>query len=414
VIFGLNGSGKSRVLRAIAAAETHSRVVDVGDLIARLRHAWRSRDDIAALVEETQPLSIPEDYSAAIRDLVRREYSSVDWFAIDIEGSPVAEIVGEEVLPYFRVGYSGSTYGAIDMGSGELATHLLLWLLLYMRDSPPQTLLLDEPDAFMPAPVRIHLLDHLLEMAVGSQAQMVVASHSLEVIDPSLDAQAGLMLAETGNVVTCLSDGTQLRGMVAGIYGKAAQVGSLVICEDESAAALSQALIGACDPNLWRNATFLWCAGAGDVFKLWEHLPRPERPPEGLTTFLFLVDGDQQAQVERLIASGETAARWPLGLLPGDPDALFAEASEGSLEYLAPRLRRPVDELRGFLVSLRGRDPHNWVREVVAWSGVDRLATLRALAEAVALDPAKVSAMEATLRVEKEPPSTGAQPPTEA
>ena len=318
--------------------------------------------------------------------MVRREYEEVRWYAVPIADSPFQPIVGEEVVPIFTVRHAGQEYDFRNMGLGELSAHLLLWILAYTEQGSAGPLLLDEPEAFMPAPSREVVLSYLLEEAFKRSAPIVVASHSLELIQPALDSGSAVYLSETANRVTAIGPSEALSELVAGLFGRSAPADWLVLCEDESAYILADQLMKAASPRLWQACRFLWCKGYGDLETIWNHLPRPVRFPEGVMSFAFIADGDKAAAVARAkeVRSKRRAtddSPWPLFCLPGDPDALMKMAAEPDAEVLAGQFRITVPALRGTLARLRGREAHNWIEDILSIPGVDRQAGLKALAQ---------------------------------
>ncbi|MEV6811094.1 hypothetical protein [Micromonospora sp. NPDC051296] len=389
LIFGLNGVGKTRLLGQIAASMGGAKLVSLHNLVNYLHTAFGIRTDVAEFIEETSPLSISNEHLSAVRDLVRRDYEEIRWYAVPIMDSPFRELVGDDVVPIFVVRHGGVEYDFRTMGLGELSAHLLAWLLSYSRDSRGVPLLLDEPEAFLPPPSRGVVLNYLLEAAIKRQAPIIVASHSLELIRGGLDAESALLLTETGNSTALIGPTSQdLADQVAGLFGRSVDSEWLVLCEDECGYVLAYEALRRFAPQLWQRSNFLWCKGYGDIETIWKHLPRPPVKPEGLVNFAFLADGDMVDEVTAATkrASGEAGMRWPLILLPGDPDELMKNAAEANVGLLADRLNISEGELSGLFMRIRGREPHNWVQDVVDSSGVERQPTLRALAHSAVLE----------------------------
>ncbi|MEU7880646.1 hypothetical protein [Microbispora bryophytorum] len=389
LIFGLNGAGKSRLLRGVSGSTLGGKVVSLHELINYLVNEFGARDDILELLEENGPLSPEKVMHSAVQDLVRRDYEEVIWYAIPIVDSPFSSIVGDEVVPAFVVQHAGSRYDFRTMGLGELSAHLLLWILSYTRESDDGLLLLDEPEAFMPPPSRHVVLSHLLEATLKRKKPLVVASHSLELIQPALDSGSALLLAESRNIASLVGPSEELADRVAGLFGQVTPVEWLIICEDESAFIFGRELLRRADARLWQSTRFLWCKGFGDLLTIWKHLPRPSRLPEGLIQFMFLADGDKAPEVERAIAATQKAShpapsqKWPFICLPDDPDVMMKQAAEENIALLSERLNMTEARLRGRFEALRGREAHNWVEDVLkeaASVGVERQNCLNALA----------------------------------
>jgi predicted ATPase len=385
LVFGLNGAGKTRLLQAIANSFNACTVVSLSNLIYYLQRDIGIRSDINDLIDETSPLSGDKVRASQVSDLVRRDYEDVKWYVVNIVDSPFQPIVGEEIVPVFTVRHAGQEYDFRSMGLGELSAHLLMWILAYTKEGSSVPLLLDEPEAFMPSPSREVVLSYLLEETFGRSQPIVIASHSLELIQAAIDSGSAVYLSEAANVVTPIGPSPALADRVAGLFGRSAPAEWLILCEDESAYLLCEELIRAVAPRLWQSSRFLWCKGYGDLEKMWEHLPRPIRMPEGLMNFAFLADGDKLSEVSEANKKRASKARtdelwWPLFCLPGDPDVLMKNAAEPNIEWLASQLGVTEAVLQGFFERSRGREAHNWIEDIRDRLGIERQALLRVLA----------------------------------
>lgn len=411
LIFGLNGAGKSRMLASISSSYKGSVVVSLSNLIYYLKNDFGKRSDIADLMEEADPLTGDKVRRSEVSGLVRRDYQDIQWYVVSIADSPFRDIVGEDVVPIFTVRHGGQDYDFRDMGLGELSAHLLLWILAYTGENSSFPLLLDEPEAFMPAPSRVAVLEYLLEETKKRKHPVIVASHSLEMIQPAIDANSAVYLSEKDNVVSMIGPSPELADRVAGLFGKAAPADRLFLCEDESAYILGDEIIRVTVPRIWQGARFLWCKGYGDLKQIWEHLPRPSRIPDGVMKFVFLADGDKFAEVEEAIQKrkgnqkgkeNEKSGRaWPFICLPGDPDALMKQAGEEHAEWLSSEFRYPLPQFQGLLERLRGSEAHNWVEAIIEETRIDRQSGLRYLARAylrTATSDGSLSEFEQALR----------------
>jgi len=388
VIFGLNGTGKTRLLSSLSDSMDGSPIVSMYALANYLLHDFGKRDDIDDLRDENGPLSDDKVMSAAVGDLVRRDYESITWHVVSIVDSPFLDVVGEDVVPIFSARHKGIDYDFRNMGLGELSAHLLMWILSYGKDTQKPALLLDEPEAFLPPPSRTVLLAHLLETCITGGRPLVIASHSMELIQPALDANAAIMLTDMApQVSSVLGPSPELAERVAGVYGRTQEVDRIFFLEDEAAFMLWQEMIRTVDPRLWRTSRFLWCTGYGDLEKLWSHLPHPKVQIAGLPVFAFVADGDKEASVETALNKARKGNSqrdyWPFLCLPGDPDVLMKAAAIPQSSFISERLGLSLGELEGFLESKQGREAHNWVEDMLGFTQQPRQEVLRALAIAV-------------------------------
>lgn len=379
VVAGLNGAGKTKLLEALAAEFGNSaRLIAVHHLVAWLMRELTERHDVSELADEGEELTVDDHVLAAVRQVVRRDYETIRWYALELEDTPFGPIVGEAVIPYFTVAYGGSEYSMLEMGSGELAAHVLLWTLWYLRDTPDVVVLLDEPDAFFPPDSRETLLDHVADMSLRQRQAVVVATHSRELIEPASQHDGALLfLLRQPDAVTCYSARADVQDLAREFLFSRPAVALVAFVEDEAAAAFATELLKRIDPLLSRKTALYWVGGWGGLAKLREHLPRPDRPPRGLE-FVMIADSDQEQ-----LLKGNSLQKWPVVLLPGDglePDRLFEQAANAAPSSLGAALGKSEAAMDGILERLRGAEAHDWTDEFVVSADVDRPIALRALA----------------------------------
>jgi hypothetical protein len=395
VISGLNGVGKTRLLRLAAdAIGEDARLISVHNLCIWLQTELATRADLKDLVDEAGALPIDKEAIAAVKAIVGRDYDDISWYALDIADSPFADIVGDDVVPFFEVTDGPVHYQSSQMGLGELAAHVLLWINWYLRETDGLVLLLDEPDAYLPPSSRELLLDHLASHAVVRKHAVVVTSHNRELIEPALNQDGVLAyLGVQDGAATLTTEPDDLREIVGTVLfdvGPApeeppapVELRLLAWVEDDAAAALTTALFAAIAPELIESIAIYWGSGNGGLVQLESHLPRPEVAPHPLE-FALIFDGDQDKVPKHRVD------RWPAVRLPGErsPDELFVEHLSGSLDQLTSALdgRKPV--VAALLERLRGLDPHDWTDGFIEGTGLTRADGLALLSRALLMTAA--------------------------
>ena len=337
----------------------------------------RSRDDFDEMADEYEVFGPSQAIRADVERVVGRRYDQIEWFALEVE---IADSVAEQrfrwaggdqtILPYFRATYRGRSYTAREMGLGEFSAHFLFWILEQYREEKDLLLLLDEPDAFLP-PIGVSgLLARVLRLCLERQWRAIVSSHSEELIVQAVQERGFTLLRadDAGHTIALHSvDDPSIADQLL----SRPPIDTVIFCEDESASALTRALLNAGDPKLARTTSVIWGSGDGDLVALQKHLPRSPRPD---IAFAVVYDGDQRARVD------STVGRWRAVFLPteSDPDTLFMTLA-ADVDTLARKLgvaKRAV-ELR--LDALEGADPHDWVNGLSESFG--RAATLPVLAQ---------------------------------
>jgi hypothetical protein len=364
VVGGRNGAGKSRLLRQI------SDELGDGALLLNLHHLCeqalmilRSRDDLDAMVDEYDELGPSAERLDDLSRVVGRDYATVEWYALEIEPSDqaIAERFrwsgDQPLVPYFRVGYRGLNYSSRDMGLGEFSVHFLFWILEQYRESSDLTLLLDEPDAFLP-PVGVSaLLARVLQFCIQHGWKVVLTTHSEEMISQALAQKAFTLLRVNEHGATVAEHAADDPNVGRTLLTRPS-VENVIFCEDESAWYLTRALIEYADRQLFNGTAVVWGTGSGYLSKLLQHMPRP---PRAEIRFAFAFDGDQRSR-----NLGESDGRWPAVFLPtkDDPDTLFKALAAEDPGSLSARLGRSNDEVARYLAAIEGGDPHDWVNDL--------------------------------------------------
>lgn len=378
VVGGRNGAGKSRLLRAIAGHLGESGLLlNLHYLCEQALIILRSRDDFDEMLEEFGVFGPDAERLNDIQRIIGREYESVEWYALEVE--PADEGVadrfrwgGEQsLLPYFLVQHRGVYYSSRDMGLGEFSMHLLFWILEQYRGVENLTLLLDEPDAYLP-PIGVSaLLSRLLKVCVDRGWRMVISTHASELITEAVGEQAFILLRTDENGAG-LAIHSRDEPAAADTLLARTPIRHVFFVEDESAWMLARVLIETLDRRFARSSAIVWGNGSGYLVELQEHFPKPPNPE---IRYSYLFDGDKRAEVQ-----ASRAGRWPALFLPTaeDPDDLFKTARTDVPE-LAKRLNVPEGELSLFLDSKEGMDSHDWVNDLGEHYG--RQQVLRTLAE---------------------------------
>ena len=378
VLGGRNGAGKTRVLRSVAEHLGDGGLfLDLHSLCEQALAILRSRDDFEEMLEEFDVLGPDMDRSEDVCRVIGRDYELVEWYALEVESSD--ENVsrkfswnGEQpLLPYFKATHNGVCYSSGEMGLGEFSVHLLFWVLEQYRGSEGLTVILDEPDAYLPPIGASSLLFRLLNLCLTRGWRLIVSTHSSEIIAEALEEQAFVYLRaiEDGGIEAthCVDDPAAADGLLS-----RPPVRHVFYVEDESAWMLTRVLLESFDRRLSRSVAVVWGNGSGYMVDLRKKLPKPRRPE---VKFAYVFDGDKRKEV-----GPSKSGQWPTLFLPtdGDPDDLYRSTAALASD-LAGELNVPVAELQRFFDQREGEDSHDWVNDLAAEYG--RQLVLRKLAE---------------------------------
>jgi len=376
VLAGFNGAGNSMTLDAISRSlSNESAIVRLHEICEQVRSVLRSRSDIEQMEAEVGPISIDRDTIQSLGRVIGRDYDAVEWYGLELEptyegfaGWPTAD--DQMLTPHFRVEHEGLSYSSLQMGLGEFSVHLLFWILWQLRDSPGKVILLDEPDAYLPPRTRMRFLALLLTMAEKYSWQLVLTTHSEELISAAYENAALVVLSRQGGVAHCYPSAEYGSAIVKELVSQS-PADLILFCEDESAAALVRAILHAHAQELAETTAVIWKDGDGYLRKLAQHLPRTDASP---VRFSLVFDGDQRPPVGEEASSERSG--WPSMYLPTSqsPDALF-RTSKANPVALGESLGCQQAQLSMALDALQGSDDHDWVNGLCERFG-SRTATL--------------------------------------
>ncbi|MEX5236136.1 hypothetical protein [Kocuria arenosa] len=365
VFGGRNGAGKTRVLKAIAKElGDEGAFLNLHHLIEQAHILYRSRKDLDEMAEEAGLDTPPQKRIDDLQQIIGRTYEVVEWSALDL--GPAEDAVAEvfkwrndqPAVPYFRVTHRGRTYASPDMGLGEFSVHFLLWILELYADRGEQkgrkkiTLLLDEPDAFLPPRGVRNLLSCLQDLCLRRGLTLILSTHSEEMIGTSLDHEAFLMLRVDDTGETEILDGPETPALASELLARS-PLEQVIFVEDEVAASMLEAAIARVDPGYKDRVEIVWGNGHGYMRELIKNLPKPPKPR---VRFAFVFDGDQRNDPP------EPGSGWPVTFLPTEkePDELLRSV-KAELPANAHLFGTNVTQMSVFLDSLEGENSHDWL-----------------------------------------------------
>lgn len=378
VVGGLNGAGKSRLLRTISnACPNNTVLLDMHFLCEQVLGVLRSRQDISQMAEESASEEISDERKEDVTRIISRDYSEMEWTAVEFEPADegVAELLkwggDQSYLPYFSVEYGGVAYSSREMGLGEFSVHLLFWIIDQYREAKDLVLLLDEPDAYLPPVGVSRLLRRLLRICKARKWRMVMATHSSEIIAEASRHGVFSLMLRTGPAESELLP-SAVDPFVGDCLLDEPPVRNIIFVEDETAAAFVYAVLRGISERHVKTSFVSWVSGSGNLSKLREILPYHAKDP---VKYLFMPDGDQRQNSDFL-----KGGRYPVIFLPtsSDPDSLLKSLSD-DLPALHARLGSIVTGLKQALLRNEASDSHDWVNAIA--KGPERTVVLRSLSE---------------------------------
>jgi len=298
------------------------------------------------LAQSTDELALSDEYRDSLSRVLGRTYES---------GSIVRDERGKQVG---IVSHGGTTYSNFHQGAGEDATTDLMALL---QDAPRNSLvLIDEVEASLHPRAQRRLMTELISIATTRRLQLIVTTHSPYVLE-QLPADARIYLR------------TARGGRREPVYGVTAEYAMTqmdderhpeltLYCEDEFALEVIEQVVRLTDPDLLGRLQIIPVGPAGTVRMLGELAHAKKFPEAGLG----VLDADE--------APGEACVALP-GAKLAPERAVFSAMQEEQFVALGQRLGVQAGALMDAVEdAMRLDDHHTWPARVA-----ERLAgTMRA------------------------------------
>ncbi len=421
VICGVNASGKTRLLTAIArvaeGSPAEGSCVDVGGLqggnVAFVDTFWmlqKQRVSIstdAALIDRVQQAGLSPLRPADLRlasYLLGHEYSSIE--VAELEATDDRSVLEDlsadagsmelalkfrpEVIPYFEVARENQRRSSATLSQGELAGLTLIWALSQL--SSPLLVLIDEPETFLSPVSAQRALDIVAHYTGKNGTPCVMSSHSY--LGLAARPQKHIMLLrprQDGQTELVRSSPVALWGALR----LAAPRAIIFVVEDTAAFEWLSLLLRDIDFE-FLDLTDIWIGGDASNVRAAAEFPDCRNATLAIWGVL---DGDERA--------GKSKGN--LLFLPGilSPEVLVLE----TLRICNPALLAvPPDRLANSLVRTSGMDPHEQVEEIASDLGFGvsafRSMTLRIWGSSTAQGQSATRSFAQSLAVVR-PPDTG-------
>jgi predicted ATPase len=396
VVCGLNGSGKTRLLRVLAELTAPGAVPDsaivrqIGAatseltirraggtttqprpsaeeppvkvlwfdpvlLTAEIVRQFRDLGDLTDVLEGVEARPFDADLLAFARSIIQRDYSAIESFDL-----------AEDDLdhPYFRVRWGEAEYGAEDMALGELS--VLYFLHLLSRADASTMVFVEEPESFLSPVGQVALMDCIHYYCASKAHTFLVSTHS-----PAIAAQVPSnhlsCVERTGPGIVAVRSPPRQEALATIAIRE--RVGGIVFVEDYVASVFLREILRRGCSSYQHLIEVVVSGGKEKVLRaLRSLLPIRARVPS-----VGVLDGD---------ARNDPVEEGPAVLyLPGDvsPDRLLRVAAGAATERLSQILNVPRATIDSALVRAGGADDHDWAARVGEGVGLEAARVIPAL-----------------------------------
>jgi predicted ATPase len=389
-ICGVNGTGKSALLRGIWAALKWKEVEESPEIIARLRgftaeiHAEIKGQPIVRtlppdgalendnltipllhidpsvvaaslqrricniinlddVLEPHTPIRLSERDTLALSFILNKQYDHVDIYEID-------DYQEEDLFSVAVVSESGVSYDSRTMSLGEMSVFTIFWALNHAEKG--SLVLLEEPETYLSPVSQGALMDYIASVCVQKQITLIFTTHSPQMFARLTSDQVRFAYrTPNGATLAPIEQFEEMRRAV----GLIPPIDRILLVEDRVAREFTRNLLRKLDHASLLRSEVIDVGGAGEITRICAGFP------ERISAFKFvgLYDGDSHG------ALAADRITWPAVFLPGNLplEELFRAQIEEDPVQIAKRLGRDLDTMKVVLSRIRGLDHHDWFEE---------------------------------------------------
>lgn len=368
IISGLNGSGKTTFLRALAShlrsdginwpvnkihaeglhisssevelrGELTSFYIDPVNSLLHRMEMFSKDPNFRDLLEGVDPWAFDEDLLMLARFVLARNYDA-------IYCREICELDGPgSVVPYFSCRVAGRDYEAFDAGRGELVALFILWALSRLPDN--SLALLEEPESGLAQISQSRLIDALCVLMKSRDLQVITSSHYPDIIG-RLRAENICIVQRLPEFLISSCEDIQTFQRVLGYQSR---VTVLLLVEDEVAASVLRVLMDEIAPGLqYLTSIRVHKDGESGLLAV-ASKTRPARCEKD--TMIVVADGDARTK-EKFTNVG-------IKFLPGSgpPEELVRRVVDDLLA--ADFLNVDRSRIRMAYQQAMGLDHHDWI-----------------------------------------------------
>lgn len=318
--------------------------LDPAEEVSRVRRIL-TQTNLEELLEQYTAQEFNNVKLLEISQIVGKNYTECFRYEIDENeyGSP---------FPYFKVRAGGSEYTSNTMGAGELALHLMYWVLDSLDND--SLLLLEEPETFIAPRSQEYFMDYLAKKAEENGIWVILTTHSPSILKKiPLGHTRLISRAEELTAISSAPGESEIDALI-----RFPQVRTTVlIVEDNVAKIFLEAIIQRLNQDLLRKVEIVTAGDESTITCLRKKFPRTASWPK----LVGIYDGDQQGKIP-----AATAAEWPYCFLPGShpPERILKETAAKNHQIWADIINISNEQAIKALGESEGKDHHDWLPDV--------------------------------------------------
>jgi predicted ATPase len=314
--------------------------VDPSTIAVRLQRRACEISGLEELLEAITPSVLEANEISNLSGILRKQYDRIEIFEIE-------DYDEEDPIPFVLVSEYGREYDIRTMSLGEISVFVMYWQLV--RADRNSIVLLEEPETFLSPVSQGALLDYFAMQCVKKQLSVVLTTHSPQMFARLQPNQVKFVYrAAQGAAVAGENSYNEMRKAV----GIEPVVDRLFFVEDRMAREFTLSILKKLDRSILLRTEVVDVGGHGQITKASTTIP------DRVTFFraIGVYDGDVQ---------GEVNDSRPHIFLPGGTiEVAFRDLLNSNPESLARRLGHDSEQVAVALAGVSGMDHHDWFEEL--------------------------------------------------
>jgi predicted ATPase len=292
------------------------------------------------LLEAITPSILERKEVTNLSGILRKQYERIEIYEIE-------DYSEEDPMPFVSVSEHGRDYDIRTMSLGEISVFVMYWQLL--RADRNSIVLLEEPETFLSPVSQGALLDYLAAMSVRKQLSVVLTTHSPQMFARLQPNQVKFVYRSAAGALVA---GEQAYDEMRKAVGIEPVVDRLLFVEDRAAREFTLGILKKLDRSILLRAEVIDVGGHAQITKVSSAIPQQVRFFRAIGVY----DGDVRGQIvnER-----------PHIFLPGGTlEITFRDLINSKPNDFSQRLGRNPEQIAVMLADIGGIDHHDWFEEL--------------------------------------------------
>lgn len=380
---GLNGSGKTRLLKSIETTEAISTLdgfeihkldpksiyISPAELVSqsiRKTIQLKSQGSFDDLIQAFEPFEFTQGLIDSVNYIIHSNFKKISILTLEnTEGQHANE---EATFQYILAEKNDGTWDTLNLSHGEIYAILIVWIMATAEDL--NVFLIDEPETFLSPLAQTRLSHVFIEFSASSKKnniQVITATHSPYILD-AIGYDHSFTVSKGGGKLSI----ERANKSILNNIGITHEQKKILLVEDAKAKFVLESILDNFLPA-WKHDTIVFSCknGESDLSEIYSRII-----DKGDSKIFLIYDADI---TEKGITFNADEKKYSL-VLPGKkaPEEDLIEAVSSSLaeflEAFPERLRRKVQDN---LESVNGTNHHDYFVELSKRSGVHEFLILQ-------------------------------------